>query len=600
LEELPNGLIRLILRLANIGELIISEHEFLLQKKGTCSLSSVWIDKFWKLSMSIDPNTFFERPESIIYAHSDEFAKELCTEYFVSQSLLRLSKEPIDTQILAKVLQYHGNYIRNLNIYLDSYSMNLAQEFWESILQICPKISNVRIYCEQANKTLGIILGCLAKRNCNITIIFKVLSLSPTILKKLEILSEMPKLPLPFGSSGKGQKYIKIPNETDFKLRGVSSLAEYLDRPPAELEKSHGHHVQQRTPINMIIRPSNMLGIYHDISNMKTEFISPYITDLSLENIDLTLNIAELLSSILLKTTTITKFSLVSDRIDNGSMAPLLQAMSENKWLLQNMQEFKLSRLLLNETDSKDVCKYLGSKLVLFEKLAIFEYSFCPSSSLGTKQLLEGILKSNVKSLNLSGMDVHLVLKSITMWTNTRKGCELTLANCNLIPRHIQLLSEELSVNIRKLNISGCTFDERVIEEFGSFLGLSSVNELNLSDSKGIGSTIIPHLEKAKELQTLALNNSNLSDEFFLILSSRFDREKLVKLKHWDFMNNSMTDTGLLRLKKSWTSVWNKFRSSTRMRISGNQYSENALAEIRKRTERHGFEGLFLLCGKHS
>jgi hypothetical protein len=596
LSGLPEPILRTILKMLNIGELIVAENQLLLHQ-ASIDTTSAWVDKFWKVlshySQTNQPVPQFLQSEKLL-----NVAKKVCIEFYTSQILQKISTEILGKRnLLSSVLRWDGHTLTQLLIHIDIGSVGLDASFWDEFFASTPNMRQLQIRCNQVNASLPLLLASASKllKITSIGIVWAVQQMNSGIWADIGPFFVVPmvnnsKVGVPLDKS----RFVRLKTEKHFNIQGLSSLAEYLDRPPSKPQETHERIPQTTSPIQLqIMEDTKIARKGNSFRSIATDLFVPHLVTLNLENVHLGLEGALHLANVCSNDTaslSLQEMSLANTNLGTEGFVQVINAMASNKRLRSILKKLNLANIVTeSQLFESDVMKTLSVALPGFTSLEHLDVSGNSFSSISLRLFFDNLLSTNVHDLNLSAIPVSTSIHSIHQWLKTRKNIHLGLSNCNLLPRTLLTMFKNLPRDIERLDISYNTMDCQVARELKQWLQNSNMRELNLSGIPNMPIDVL--LKDSKKLQRLHIDNCSIQDEE---ISGVIDIILNGSITHCSLKHNYITSLGLGILEAR-----HKVRKTVHLDLDGNQIDEAAIKRFQTRTQKNG-EGLIAVFGKQN
>ncbi|KAJ3276332.1 hypothetical protein HDV01_004955 [Terramyces sp. JEL0728] len=621
IEGIPAPLIRSILRLVSIGELVVAEHDLIPKginntvEKLTVDVTSVWMDKFWKVMLGWG-NIESRWPERLVPSLQTgiiSLAKKVCLEFYVSQILIKIAKgASISRKMLFRVLKFEGNELNELVIYLEHGCDRLDLNFWKNVFSNCLMLKMVTINCSHINEGLAALLTTLASIFPTIEINLNIITsdLCEKIIDDVSPFCLNPTLTKPKTSKIQREhpKHVHMVPESRFNIQGINSLSEYLDRPIKEEPQKTDVIVQKALPISISFvkqKPGyNHPNRYNSLSIMQTEYLFPHITKLCLKNFCLGIEGASKLSEIFKlggMLLSLVELDISNTLITSQGLIQILAALVSTKVPLSSkLQKLECSKIIFEkDIRNAEAVKVLAQYIGFFVKLDRLGLSNNAIQNVGMRQLMENLVKTKIRDLDLSGTAPSTSLQYLAQWAMSRSGIELNLSNCKLIPRSINAIFTAIDGDrFSILDISYNTIDSELADILMGWLPTSNISKLNLSGMKINDSKILKALRLAKGVRSVAFERMGFGDLFGQNLGIGWSRGDLWHVKRWQLGFNKMTAKGLKACKEGGSVGWKKYRTTTvTLECENNYIDPECIKEYQRDASHFGWEGVFVHFG---
>jgi hypothetical protein len=595
LSGLPEPIVRTILKMLNIGELIVAEHQLLLHET-SIDTTSAWIDKFWKV-LSHYAQTNKPVPE---YLQSDKLlplAKKVCIEFYTSQIIQKVSKEVLGKRnLLSKVLGWSGHFLTQLLVHIDSGSLVLDASFWDEVFGNTPNVKELQIHCNQINPSLSLLLASAAKllHISQIDLILVVQQMNSAVWGEISPFFVVPMVNnSKIGTALDKSRFVRLKTEKNLNIQGSSSLAEYLDRPEPKKQEILERIPQKTSPIQLqVIEDTRSPVRAYPFKILETNSYIPYLSALNLENASLGMEGAIQLAAICSNDTaciSLQEINLSNTKLGSDGLTQVINAIVANKRLCGILKCLRLSNLI-TETQlyESDVMKTLSVALPSFAKLHSLDVSRNYFSTVSLRLFFDNLVKSKIQNLNVSEIPVSTSIHSVVQWTKTRQSVQMRLSNCSLLPRTLMTMLKDLSKDIVVFDISYNSLDCQVARALKLWMQHSSLRELNLSGIPNLPVEVL--VRDAKRLEKLSLDNCSLDDDS---IPPIVDTIMHGSIAFCSLKNNYITGVGFGMLQSGRRSC----RNVVRLDLEGNRIEEVTIKRYQKRTMKHGAEGLLAIFG---
>ena len=588
-DDLPPPLIKKILKQVNIGDLVLAQHDLIPD----LDLSSLWIDKYLKLIKTKDQNGSSPVTPSI------EMAKQACMEFFVSEIIHSFAKwgSGIDTKFFT-VLDYEGNYIQSLKIQLDTHSERLSFEFWEAILASCANCTSITIHTSQINKALPIVLSAISNQSKMYSVQLTIAAPLYLEVREMSQFTKVPILPLPPRPTSRSKKglaeHVKFQTEQKFNLQGYAgnNSIQKTNDVPVIYQKALGLSVKYVPAI----QSKSTKHLPMSFSYLKTAYVYPFITDLSLANIPLDEIYVQDLLQIFANTSStfsLTNIDISNTGITGRQLASILEGMVSNKIVASKIKSLALSKIIKEGDDSgPDASKSISLAIPMLIKLQTLDISFNFVSALGMRQLFDGLTRSTVLSLNISGLNILTTIPLLLNWNQKQGIVELNLSKTQLVPRSFRDLLSSLNKKMKILDLSGNQMDPLVLSALSEWLPASQLVSLNLAGCYGIND--LEFLSECKSLKYVNLSDTRCDDIPLFQIADFWRAGQMLGIKHWKLENNQISDQGVYILKDTMKKIQKMVKSTVVFDVAGNPVSIDCAKTLQGRISRFGFEGLLL------
>jgi hypothetical protein len=575
--------------MVSIGDLIIAEHFLNIEN----DLNGIWSDKLFKLIQNV--------PLSLD-KHFD--ARSLCTEYYISQIIEKLIIEPssIENSNFIKILKVQGKLVRELSINIERKSKSFGISFWKSVLGNCPNLKRISLRLKKITWSLVTVLAVCANLFTDIQVIVElgVLQLTKNTFDDVDTLCYLPCLSnRKLNEDYKASRYICMKTESEFNLKGKSSLNEYLD--PAKLESKREHIVQKTLPIELkfVAGDDTLQSLFISLCS---EYVIPHIQKLSFQGLKLTTqNVQSLLQFInnpCVEKCTLIEFNVSDTGIGCIQLHDLFNNLS-NSTLAKTLKSLNISKLLTNQDQlSAETMKTIGQKLHKFEVLQDLDLSYNYSPTIGMKQFIDALPLSTITKLNLSATNSSAVCNNLINWQKNRNFVEANLSNCQLNPRQTSQLLLKMKRNCLVLDLSTNRFDFNTMQALNGHLNGSCLKVLNISNINSLDyRVILKVLEEGKCLENIGLDNTGLDDKFLKKLADLFLNNQLVCIKKWSLMNNSIVGDGVVYFKSACARVFKNQTSFYEMHLNNNFIDGKIISRIQANVCQVGWDGVIFIFG---
>ncbi|KAJ2999484.1 hypothetical protein HDV02_002797 [Globomyces sp. JEL0801] len=628
--NLPNSIIRKILKLLNIGELVQIEHEVLkydnleVKLNDKISIGSVWIDKFFKVMHNCKnrfPSEFPSRLYQMVYQGTIiNLSKSVAIDFFLSQFLLKAAKSTrFPIHLMESIINYEGNRVNELVLHFDTdCSQQLNYRFWCFILQKCANIQLITVNCSVVNSCLSnfLLAACESLPKIVVKINF-IIPESFSIVSQIAPYMIFPKKDDIFirknARSNIKNRHLHMKTENTFNLKGISSLAEYLDLPESQQEQESTETTQKLKFSEISIsfssesKPSqNLYKENFDFYKIQSELYIPYITILDFSNFNFGFNGALDLSNFLKNNQTtlcVTNLNLNNSNITSIGLNLVLNALVDSKVpLAPKLKKLKLSRLILDKNfDDTEYIKYLAYNLNNFTSLLEFDFSFNAITNLCVKYLTESIAMTKILNLNLSGIHLMIYFSNVVNWFKGRTSVTLNISNCELNQKNfLSLTNETKSDTFANLDVSSNLLDHIVVPEFQKVFILSRVVQVNLSNTNINQDDVLNLLKGLKYLKNVDLSYLRLKDNFMTEIGCRLSKGKLWNIQRWNLTYNDITSTGVLSCVKKAKVYYQIIKKVILMELDHNSIHEEFIQRYQRDVAFGGFEGVFAYFSRHA
>ncbi|KAJ3262499.1 hypothetical protein HK103_000028 [Boothiomyces macroporosus] len=604
-------------------ELVIAEHELIPKEinntveKLTVDVSTVWMDKFWKVMLGWG-NIESRWPERLVPSLQTgiiSLAKKVCLEFYVSQILIKIAKgASISRKLLFKVLKFEGKELVELDIYLEQGYDRLDLNFWKNVFSNCIMLKLITINCSHINEGLTALFTSLAQVYPSIEIKLNIITsdLCEKVLTDISPFCLNPTLtkPKPTKIQREHPKHVHMVPENRFNIQGINSLSEYLDRPVKEELQKTEQFCQKALPISVSFvkqKPGYHTPNYcNSFSIIQTEYLFPHITKLVLKNFCLGPDGANKLSEVLKlggMLLSLVEIDISNTLITSQGLIGILTALVSSKVPLSSkLQKFECSRVI-SEKDAKnaEAVKILAQYLAFFPKLDRLGLSNNAIQNVGMRLLTESLIKTNIRDLDLSGTAPSTSLQQLTQWVMTRSGVELDLSNCSLIPRSINTIFNSVDGDrFQALDLSYNTIDSDLADILMEWLPSSNISKLNLSGMRMNESKILKALRLSKTVRSVVFERMGFGDVFGQNLGIGWSRGDLWHVKRWQLAFNKLTSKGLRACKEGGSIGCKKYRTTTvTLECENNYIDSECIKDYQREASHYGWEGVFVHFGSN-
>lgn len=602
MDELPDHIIQSVLRLATIGDLVIAEND--LNAKG-CDIDSniIWMDKLWKVLSNTRANHTLDYNQSNDHSAAS-FAKRVCLEFYVSQFLMKIGRDSLTNKAtLPRILESHGSLLAKLDLRLEYGSQSIDTGYWKDVLGSCKKLKTLTINCTHFNQSLASLLRATSQafEKIEIRVIILVPGYDPTILNDINSFCHIPALAGPkLHPQYEKTRYLRLQTENRFNIQGISSLAEYLDK-PSKPETIEDVYLPQKTlPISLTFKNHARQKPIQSLKLMSTDLFIPHIQILSFKDIELGLLGANQLADIINSSSnsfSLTHVDISNTKVTAQGLTSILFAMSSSKSLQSRLKSLGISRVLADDDSFQaEAVKQLATSLTTLKCLQELDVSWNKIQSVGMRVLTDALFKSSVNKLDLSGMSVTTCISSLTRWMQSQP-IELKLSACSLMPRSFLIFLGGFQ-NVKSLDLSNNTMDANVVKQLTKLLPLCGIERLDISCTKvPISAEFLKGLGMAKQLIAVYLDSNTLKDSFMTSLGHQLAKGNLWNVQMWSLKDNEITAKGVKQLKMLAQQGNKKMKHSISCYLDSNFIETDCIQEVQKRASRHGWEGVFPYFG---
>lgn len=569
-----------ILRKLNIGETIIANHEFILNRNDVM-IDQIWLYKASKLLYLedfSDQYVFFSEHYStpLDIHNAKEYKTQLfrwCLEFYTSEVISRkLTTTPATNDLLLKTINYEGFHIFSLNIDLGvKKDSKINQDLWIKIFSKLPNLKRLSISSNEVGSNMGPLLhGALHHCLSLITINIRLLGSNKFHAENFEKLGPLCVIPIADSiSTDISRSILHLRTETQFGVHG-----NYRNK---QLIKDKIKHLNPRKPcpISLAFVPSyetpnpfNIIDLYEANSNQAFN-ITTFITTLNLSNLNLGYEGCQLLCSSftkLGKSLSLVHLILANTNITAKGIIEITESLinvSSEGQISKNSCSNNIKTLNFDSIiDSHDLhindCfKYFGSMLCskVFNNLSNLNLSNNSCTYIGINALLDGIEKTtNLTTLSLcSTTQLGTYLSRLAQVLNKNQSISnLLISNCKFLPRQLILFFGQLQkTKLTMLDISRNTFD---LDSTAALLDWmeqrSKLENLIIEGSNERGDIewkklLLSGITNIKSLNSINLKSQGLDDSICEIICNQWMKKKILNVTFWNLKNNYITNKGL-------------------------------------------------------